>query len=55
VEVLLDMEGGSVERVVQLIKAKQYDTNTGIKQSEQAYLLNLTARVAHLAERVSKA
>ncbi|OPY75965.1 MAG: hydroxyacylglutathione hydrolase [Syntrophorhabdus sp. PtaU1.Bin050] len=55
VEVLLDMEGGSVERVVQLIKAKQYDTNTGIKQSEQAYLLNLTARVAHLAERASKA
>ncbi|OPY70289.1 MAG: hydroxyacylglutathione hydrolase [Syntrophorhabdus sp. PtaU1.Bin002] len=55
VEMLLDMEGGSVERVVQLIKAKQYDTNTGVKQSEQAYLLNLTARVTHLAERVSKA
>ncbi|OPY77606.1 MAG: hydroxyacylglutathione hydrolase [Syntrophorhabdus sp. PtaU1.Bin153] len=54
VEILLDVEGGSVERVVQRIKAKQYDTNTGVKQSEEAYLLNLTARVAHLAERASK-
>jgi len=55
VEILLDAERGSVERVVQRIKAKQYDTNTGVKQSEQAYLLNLTARVAHLAERALKA
>ncbi len=54
VEILLDAEGGCVERVVQRIKAKQYDTNTGIKQSEQAYLLNLTARVSHLAGRASK-
>lgn len=49
---LLKSEGGSVERIVQLIKAKQYDTNRGVKQSEQAYLLNLTTRVANLAKRL---
>jgi glyoxylase-like metal-dependent hydrolase (beta-lactamase superfamily II) len=48
---LLEAEGGSIDRVVQLIKARQYDTNTGVKQSEQAYLLNLTTRVTHLANR----
>lgn len=47
---LLESQGGSVERVVQLIKEIQYDTNKGIKQSEQAYLLNLTTRVIHLAK-----
>jgi glyoxylase-like metal-dependent hydrolase (beta-lactamase superfamily II) len=53
VENFLRAEGGSIERVVQLIKAKQYDGNKGIKQSEQAYLLNLTTRVSHLAERLT--
>jgi hypothetical protein len=52
VRTLLESEGGSVERVVQLIKARQYDTNRGVKQSEQAYLLNLTTRVTHLAKRL---
>lgn len=51
VQELLRAEKGSVERVVRLIKAKQYDTNRGVKQSEQSYLLNLTARVAHLAKK----
>lgn len=50
---LLNAEGGSVERVVRAIKAKQYDTNKGVKQSEKAYLLNVTARVTHLAKRFS--
>jgi hypothetical protein len=50
VERLLEAEKGSVERVVQQIKALQYDTNKGVKQSEQAYLLNLTTRVTHLAK-----
>jgi 2-aminobenzoylacetyl-CoA thioesterase len=52
VERLLRNEGGSVERVVRIIKARQYDTNKGVKQSEKAYLLNLTARISHLAERM---
>jgi glyoxylase-like metal-dependent hydrolase (beta-lactamase superfamily II) len=52
VETLLKSEGGSVESVVQLIKARQYDMNRGVKQSEQAYLLNLTTRVTHLAKRL---
>lgn len=51
VEQLLDSEEGSVERVVQRIKEIQYDTNKGVKQSEQSYLLNVTARVAHLAKK----
>lgn len=50
VERLLEAEKGSVERVVQQIKALQYDTNKGVKQSEQAYLLNLTTRVTQLAK-----
>jgi hypothetical protein len=33
------------------IKAEQYDTNTGIKQPEDAYLINLRAQVEHLAEK----
>jgi glyoxylase-like metal-dependent hydrolase (beta-lactamase superfamily II) len=52
VRTLLKSEGGSIERVVKLIKARQYDTNRGVKQSEQAYLLNLTTRVTHLAKRL---
>lgn len=51
---LLDRENGSIERVVQRIKAEQYDTNKGVKQSEQAYLLNVTARVNHLAKRAAR-
>ncbi len=52
VETLLEAEEGSIERVVQIIKAKQYDTNKGIKQPEGAYLLNLTTRVTHLAAKL---
>jgi 2-aminobenzoylacetyl-CoA thioesterase len=52
VQELLKSEGGSIERVVQLIKGRQYDTNRGVKQSEQAYLLNLTTRITHLAKRL---
>ncbi len=48
---LLDAESGSEERVVQRIKAEQWDTNTSVKQAEGAYLLNLRARIAHLARR----
>jgi glyoxylase-like metal-dependent hydrolase (beta-lactamase superfamily II) len=51
---MLDEEGGSVERVVQRIKAEQWDTNKSWKQTEGAYLLNVTARVSHLAEKQKK-
>lgn len=54
VERLLKLYGGSVEKVVAQIKAEEYDTNKGTKQPEKAYLLNLTARVTHLAERHAK-
>jgi 2-aminobenzoylacetyl-CoA thioesterase len=51
VEKLLVEERGVVERVVEVIKTREYDPNRGIKQMEQAYLINLRARVSHLAER----
>jgi 2-aminobenzoylacetyl-CoA thioesterase len=51
VEKLLVEEEGSVDRVVEVIKAREYDPNPGVKQMEQAYLLNLRARVSHLAMR----
>lgn len=47
---LLQRHEGSIDRVVQQIKAEQYDTNTDVKQAEGAYLLNLRAQVAHLAD-----
>lgn len=46
---LLNHHGGCVDTVVQQIKYEQYDTNRNVKQPEPAYLLNLRARVAHLA------
>jgi glyoxylase-like metal-dependent hydrolase (beta-lactamase superfamily II) len=54
VEHLLIREKGAVERVVEIIKEGEYDPNRGIKQMEQAYLLNLRARVAHLAMRLKE-
>jgi 2-aminobenzoylacetyl-CoA thioesterase len=52
VEGLLAQEGGSVDRVVAIIKKEDYDSNPHLKQPEAAYLLNLTTRVAHLAGRI---
>jgi glyoxylase-like metal-dependent hydrolase (beta-lactamase superfamily II) len=52
VEELLRAEGGSVERVVALIKAEEHDSKPLPKQPDKAYLLNLKARVAHLAEKL---
>lgn len=49
VERLLDEEHGDQERVVQRIKAQEYDPRPFPKQPEPAYLLNLGARVKHLA------
>ncbi|MBW2038427.1 MAG: MBL fold metallo-hydrolase [Deltaproteobacteria bacterium] len=52
VEELLRAERGSVERVVARIKAEEHDDKPLPKQPEKAYLLNLRARVNHLAERL---
>jgi glyoxylase-like metal-dependent hydrolase (beta-lactamase superfamily II) len=52
VEELLRAEGGSVERVVARIKAEEHDGKPLPKQPEKAYLLNLTAQVKHLAEKL---
>jgi 2-aminobenzoylacetyl-CoA thioesterase len=49
---LLEAEARSLENVVMQIKAEQYDTNTGIKQPEVPYLINLRAQVEHLAEKI---
>jgi len=49
---LLYNNGRSVDKVVSIIKAEEYDVNPGPKQPEEAYLLNLRTRVSHLAERL---
>ena len=46
---LLDEEYGSTDRVVHRIKAERYDILPEPKQPEVPYLLNLTAKVKHLA------
>ena len=51
VENLLDRENGDIEKVVSLIKAEEYDPKPDPKQPEPAYLINLEARVRHLAGR----
>ena len=51
VEELLDAERGDATRVVSRIKAEEYDPRPQPKQPEPAYLLNLRARVLHLARR----
>jgi len=47
---LLDEEGGSIENVIQRFKAEHYDPLPQPKQPLNAYIMNLTARVKHLAE-----
>lgn len=49
VERLLDEEDGDEEQVAARVKAGEYDRKPQPKQAEPAYLLNLRARVAHLA------
>lgn len=51
VQRLLHEEQGSIEQVVARIKAEEYDTNTGAKQPEAAYLINLRIEVALLRRR----
>lgn len=47
---LLEETGGDIEETVRRIKAEEWDRRTGVKQEESAYLLNLAARVKHLAQ-----
>lgn len=51
---LLEAKGNSLESVVMQIKAEQYDTNTGVRQPEIPYLINLRVQVAHLAEKAGR-
>jgi len=51
VDELLDEEAGSFQRVIQRIREEQYDNNPELKQPEATYMLNLQARVAHLASK----
>lgn len=51
---LLDEEQGSIDRVVQRIKKERYDILPQPKQPEIPYLLNLTAKVKHLAGKKAK-
>jgi glyoxylase-like metal-dependent hydrolase (beta-lactamase superfamily II) len=53
VEDLLRREG-DVSRVVQLVKASEWDPRSQPKQPEPAYLLNLQARVQHLADKMAE-
>ncbi|MBW2260726.1 MAG: MBL fold metallo-hydrolase [Deltaproteobacteria bacterium] len=48
-EELLEAESGDLEAVAARIKAVEYDPKPGPKQPEMAYMLNLRARVAHIA------
>ena len=48
---LLQAHEGDVEKVMARIKSEQYDSNPYLKQPEEAYLLNLRARITHLAEK----
>ncbi|BEQ16695.1 MBL fold metallo-hydrolase [Desulfoferula mesophila] len=47
---LLDQEGGDQARVVELVRQGEYDHRPGPKQPLPAYMLNLQARVATLAQ-----
>ncbi len=51
VESLLEQEDGDLERVAQRVRAQEYDPRPQPKQPLPAYLLNLRARVGHLAQR----
>lgn len=48
---LLAEESGSIDQVIDRLKAERYDTIPGPKQPEPAYLLNLKAQVNHLAKK----
>ena len=53
VEKLFKEENGSVENIVQKIKAEAYDTISGVKQPIGPYLLNLRAQIKNLVEKLN--
>jgi len=50
----LEEEEGDVERVVERVRAIEYDPKTGPKQPEPAYLMNLQARIAAVQKRLQE-
>ncbi len=50
---LLTREDGDIRRVVERIKADEYDSRPEPKQPEPAYRINLEARVRHLAQKLA--
>lgn len=52
---LLDEECGAEDRVIQRIKAERYDPIPGMKQPEVPYMINLKAKIAHLAKKKASA
>jgi glyoxylase-like metal-dependent hydrolase (beta-lactamase superfamily II) len=54
VEKILLEEGGDISRTVARIKAQEYDPLPHPKQPEPAYLINLEARVKHLALKMNE-
>ncbi len=50
-EELLLAEDGDTARVAAMVKEEEYDPLPGPKQMEAAYLLNLNARIKHIADR----
>ncbi|MEN8246459.1 MAG: MBL fold metallo-hydrolase [Thermodesulfobacteriota bacterium] len=53
VEQLLHEENGQVEKVVARVKSEEYDPQPDPKQPEQAYLLNIHARVKSLSKNLA--
>jgi 2-aminobenzoylacetyl-CoA thioesterase len=49
----LQVKKGDIGQVVQMVKAEEYDPKPHPKQPEPAYLLNLKARVMHLAGKMN--
>ncbi len=54
VEGFLRSEGGDVQKAVARVKAVEYDPKPQPKQPEPAYLINIQARVKHLAQLMEK-
>jgi glyoxylase-like metal-dependent hydrolase (beta-lactamase superfamily II) len=54
VEKKLREQKGDIGRVIQRVKAEEYDSRPHPKQPEPAYLINLEARIRHLAESMNK-
>jgi 2-aminobenzoylacetyl-CoA thioesterase len=54
VEGFLQEEGGDVQKAVLRVKAVEYDPKPQPKQPEPAYLINIQARVKHLAQLLEK-